>query len=212
MPDLSDLSQEDISNLLKNVPVPTLQPSQPSAASQLLPGLLGMAVPGLAKGAGALVGKLGLAKLSPSLAALFLSNPKHVGSGMREHHILDDDLNRVGKMVVSPQGNNLYMHSISGPEGLGGASIKNQLGTSQMRSLLNALKEEYPEAETVSGVRITGSRHGEAAPTTEPEVDREVSMRIRPPFEQRQQQEVDRLINDPAMQEIVRRNMSKIKL
>lgn len=160
----------------------------------------------------ALAAKAAAPKVSSSLAALFLSNPIFSAKGTIKHHILDDNINRIGQITVEPKGSDLWVRSISGPGGLGADdSLKNKLGTSEMRSLLKALKDEYPDAETVSGNRITGARDGPAVDPTSI-VSGNVSVRIRPPFEQRQQEEVDRLMNDPKMQEIVRRNMANIKL
>lgn len=171
-----------------------------------------------------------MADISKILKGLSLSNPTY-GTGSVSHHIIDNNLKRIGKVTLG------YPSAVTGPDAwihnievTGG---KNSLGTTNMRSLLEALKDEYPSARTFSGNRVTGVRGnlGHAA---------ETSLRVKPePVEEPkpqwltddmnkaqtfqkpggatpgpvpqigEQEDVNRLVNDPKFQQMSRHNFNK---
>lgn len=149
--------------------------------------------------------KLGAAAASKFLpAALFLSNPKYVGTsglgkGLIEHNIVNDDLKHVGKVTVeSPHKNDLYVRDmeswIGSPKNPNSAS--NSFGTVETRNILKALSKEYPDANTISGFRTGGARPKPA----------EAKFKIP---DQWRNEEANRLMNDPKFQEISRNNFIK---
>lgn len=75
-------------------------------------------------------------------------------AGMHGFDILDEKGNAVGGMVITPEGKNLVIENVEGVWGM----HANAFGPSLMRDLLKQLKAQYPEAETLSGYRISGAR------------------------------------------------------
>lgn len=80
-------------------------------------------------------------------------------SGYPDFHdfdIKDQNGQSVGKLNLSTQkqGKQLYVEMINGIGGLG----PRDFGPSLMRDLLRQLKQEFPEAETITGHRVSGAR------------------------------------------------------
>lgn len=73
---------------------------------------------------------------------------------MHGYDIKDEHGQSVGGLVVTPDGKNLTIENVSGIAG----RWANAFGPSLMRDLLTQLKAQYPEAETLSGYRVSGAR------------------------------------------------------
>lgn len=173
---------------------PSGNPSLGEMVAKGLPDIASFAAPEAKLGATA------LSKLEPSLAAMFLVKRP----GMRFFHdIYDDTGKKVGGAQLNylPERNNtVWINSIySDKPGKSTGSF----GLSDTRSLLEALKNRFPDAETVSGRRVSGARKGTS------KEGEEVSIRIRPTFEERQVQELNDPIKQAKMREIVRQNIIK---
>jgi hypothetical protein len=89
--------------------------------------------------------------------------------------------NTVGSLDISERqgGKQLYVHGI----GLGENISPNSLGKRAMRDLIEAIKEQYPKAETIKGFRVSGARAA-VGQTGDAE------MRIRPPRQNTQEDDI----------------------
>ncbi len=80
--------------------------------------------------------------------------------GFHDFHILDDQGQRVGSLNLSEQrgGKQLYVDMIQG--GPPGSKLynPNSMGPALMRDLLRQIKEAFPNAETITGHRVSGAR------------------------------------------------------
>jgi hypothetical protein len=76
-----------------------------------------------------------------------------------DFQLMDQNGTPVGVLNLSMQGKKLYVEGIEGINGLG----PRDFGPSLMRDILRQLKAEFPEAETISGYRVSGARFGKAA-------------------------------------------------
>jgi hypothetical protein len=79
-----------------------------------------------------------------------------VGPSMHGLDILDENGRPVGGMVITPQGKNIEIENINGIAGM----WANDFGPALIRDLVRQLKQMYPEAETISGYRVSGAREG----------------------------------------------------
>src|SRR5882672_142243 len=175
---INKLISDQLKGVSSQAPTRETKPDQGSAASDLWPYALGAAGPIVAKGATALAGKM-----SPYLAALFLSKPankfynRKTGKTTYDHDILDDTKPMVGsvgrvELIHDPRTDNIHISSIGADEGSPlqftnrAAQANNSahvFGTSDMRSLLRSLQQQYPYARTVTGDRTSGARWGLAS-------------------------------------------------
>jgi hypothetical protein len=80
--------------------------------------------------------------------------PFDTSTDMHGHDILDENGKHVGFVVISPQGKNLNIEELSGVAGM----WANSFGPALIRDLARQLKALYPDAETISGWRVTGAR------------------------------------------------------
>lgn len=76
--------------------------------------------------------------------------------GFHDFDLKDETGRTIGAVNISAQegGKQLYIDSIAGVNGLG----PRDFGPSLMRDLLRQLKEQFPEAETITGHRVSGAR------------------------------------------------------
>jgi hypothetical protein len=76
--------------------------------------------------------------------------------GADQFRMLDQDGNKVGHLEITAHngGKDLYVDNVIGLGGLG----PRDFGPALMRDLLRQLKQEYPEAETIGGFRVSGAR------------------------------------------------------
>jgi hypothetical protein len=136
--------------------MPTVDPSEgawPMAmidAASMLPTGGGSALAGKGLGLAALhllpfMGDDILEEAAPTAAKYFNS---------KQFHLVNDLGHAVGNAEFSynPELKRIWIHGIESDEG------PSSIGTADTRSLIAALRKEYPEAETVSGVRISGAR------------------------------------------------------
>lgn len=77
-------------------------------------------------------------------------------AGFHDFSINDEKGNPVGTINLSEQngGKKLYIEMVNGINGLGARDF----GPGLMRSILNQLKAEFPNAETLGGFRVSGAR------------------------------------------------------
>lgn len=93
-----------------------------------------------------------------NVGAYSLGPPQALRSGNGAvHSILDAAGDEVGVVKVVPSGSALRIETV---QGLGGKLEPNALGVGQMKGLVRQLKNFYPEAERISGLRTTGARVG----------------------------------------------------
>ena len=73
-----------------------------------------------------------------------------------DFQLVDENQRKVGVINISTQkgGKQLYVEGIEGLNGLG----PRDFGPSLMRDILRQLKAEFPEAETITGHRVSGAR------------------------------------------------------
>jgi hypothetical protein len=83
--------------------------------------------------------------------------------------IYDENSRMVGYITLTPQGKNLNIEEISGTAG----RWANHFGPALIMDLKRQLKAMYPEAETISGYRVTGARKeaGSGPATTSVKLD-----------------------------------------
>ena len=95
--------------------------------------------------------KLQLERLAPSVVTRF--GPEQ---GFHDFQLLDHNGNAVGFINLSEQkgGKQLHVDMISGSNGFG----PRDFGPSLMRDLLRQIKQEFPNAETLTGHRVSGAR------------------------------------------------------
>lgn len=81
-------------------------------------------------------------------------------AGFHDFDLLDENGNKTGSINLSEQqgGKQLYVEMIQG--GPPGSKLynPNSIGPALMRDLLRQLKAEFPEAETITGHRVSGAR------------------------------------------------------
>ncbi len=110
---------------------------------------------------------------SPALGVLKLTPRFNLPGGTRGYQLRNDVGDNVGHLTASwePHRRNIYVADVSStlPSPYPHGSIPAQanyasgsLGFSDLRSLVEALKQEFPRAETISGLRASGSRYGPA--------------------------------------------------
>lgn len=110
-------------------------------------------------------------------------------SGRRQElNFYHEPTNTIGSLDISQrnEGKQLYIHGI----GLGENISPNSLGKRAMRDLIEALKEQYPNAETIKGFRVSGARSA-VGQTGDAE------MRIRPPKQSTQEDDIAAYLNNP---------------
>lgn len=90
-----------------------------------------------------------------------------VAQGFHDFNIMDEKGNIAGYLNLSEQngGKNLYVDMISGVNGLG----PRDFGPALMRSILSQIKAEFPNAESISGHRVSGARERAGKEMTMPE-------------------------------------------
>jgi hypothetical protein len=117
----------------------------PAPAAELMQMMLGGASPFAARGAvGALGGKL---RLEPGTQGSF-------STLTRDHDIVDEGGRTVGQVSVhTPKPGEVHIENVQGTDWGPGA-----FGHSATRSLIDALREHYPNMETITGIRSTGAR------------------------------------------------------
>jgi hypothetical protein len=76
--------------------------------------------------------------------------------GFHDFNMLDEKGNTIGALNISEQkgGKQLYVDNITGVNGLG----PRDFGPALMRDLLRQIKAEFPNAESISGHRVSGAR------------------------------------------------------
>jgi hypothetical protein len=90
-------------------------------------------------------------------------------NGFHDFNLMDEKGQSVGTLNLSTQngGKQLYVEMINGINGLG----PRDFGPALMRSLLRQIKEQFPEAESLTGHRVSGAREKAGsylAPSAEP--------------------------------------------
>lgn len=122
----------------------------------------------------------------PELGALKLS-PYYRVLDTHGFHLVDEGGQKVGSLVANwvPHKRDIYISDIqsslptkypAGATPLEGNELAGSLGHADIRSIVEALKDQFPRAETVSGLRVRGARAGPAGTG-----GAEVKVRIRPP-------------------------------
>lgn len=100
-------------------------------------------------------------KFAPAALALMAKkmHPMYAGTGKQNFDILNDAGKAVANLQTSyiPTTKNVYVQWIGSPDE---SILKgvNELGPSEIRTLLKEIKKAYPEAELLSGFRISGAR------------------------------------------------------
>lgn len=84
------------------------------------------------------------------------ATPYGPDAGFHDFNLIDQDGNIAGYLNLSQQkgGKELHVDMISGVNGLGARDF----GPSLMRDMLRQIKQEFPEAETLTGHRVSGAR------------------------------------------------------
>lgn len=87
--------------------------------------------------------------------------------GFHDFQMLDEKGQPVGYINLSEQqgGKKLYVDMVSGVNGLG----PRDFGPALMRDLLRQIKEQFPNAESISGHRVSGAREAAGKEMTMPE-------------------------------------------
>ena len=95
--------------------------------------------------------------------------------GFHDFNLMDEKGNAVGSLNISEQkgGKQLYVDMVNGIGGLG----PRDFGPALMRDLLRQLKQEFPNAETITGHRVSGAREkadSYRGPSAHPEIKLDV--------------------------------------
>src|SRR5215467_5121469 len=107
------------------------------------------------------------------LGALTLKRFASMGLYDRIYHMMNEEGSKVGKITTSwkPHRNELYVSgmqsdlptTVPGTEAARANDAAHSLGLSNIRSVVEALKKEYPKAESITALRTSGGRYGAAA-------------------------------------------------
>jgi hypothetical protein len=101
-------------------------------------------------------------KLDATLPAMFLKNKKTIfessdPAGLKAygHDIVNEEGERTGTLTTTynPKNKNINVEHISSAP-----YSENSFGPANTRSLISALQDEYPDAQTLSGYRVSGAR------------------------------------------------------
>jgi len=100
--------------------------------------------------------KLTLERLAPEPDRPHIDPIFNRQTNFHDFQITDEKGNNVGTLNLSTQkgGKQLYVEMINGVNGLG----PRDFGPALMRDLLRQIKEQFPEAETITGHRVSGAR------------------------------------------------------
>lgn len=106
-------------------------------------------------------------KTVEDLLNLPLGNRFGPEQGFHDFNMLDEKGNTIGALNISEQkgGKQLYVDGITGVNGLG----PRDFGPALMRDLLRQIKEEFPNAESIAGHRVSGARERAGKEMTMPE-------------------------------------------
>ena len=103
--------------------------------------------------------------------------------GFHDFDMINENGQRVGTINISEQkgGKELYVDNIYGA---GDYYHPNNLGPALMRDILRQIKAQFPNAETLSGHRVSGAR-GEAGSYMQPSAIPKIRLDDNSPFCQR---------------------------
>jgi hypothetical protein len=108
-----------------------------------------------------------------AIGALTLNKRFNLPGGTRGYEMINEEGQQVGRLTANwtPHKRDIYISDVTSnlpsphPHGSIPAqanSASGSLGFGDLRSVVDALKQEFPRAETISGLRASGSRYGPA--------------------------------------------------